>query len=552
MKRLFISSPIWLFLYYIFVISGISLSIPIQVIPDETTQLLNIYGMIQNTSLALPYESYYTVWVHLSLLPFTLLYWGVDYILQGLPNIYLFKQHVAINYMDVLPFLRSVSTLFFLISTWLVSRVVKNYWGEVAAFLFILFILTDLLLFINLHYSKHWIVDISWVFISIYLYCRYLKLGSIYLFLISVVAFSIGVYSSHPLIVAGMYPLYMLINSKPKLNTVFRDLSLFLIIFLLFLALSIYLGPGKIIGDIYNGWSTNQMGLKLFLVPKFTASLYDYNPLLTIIFSLSLILLLAKRKLHLFILFIPFLLYLLLISSFHYEPRYSLFLVISMSLVSAIVISKIKRVYIMNALAGLVVLVNVALLLSWHSIAVAKDTRIMTLEWLQKNTSSNSFVMYNTLGFNYHPITKGGINFINKNFPNAIGTRERLHLSLDLSGGINGIILRKIDEGGYKGPDLIRKLLDSGYDPILTNERFGENAQFNQPAPGVYYSILKNCSYSIEDVFLPYEKKPDNFEEYGDILYNFTNVIESLILFDRPGPIMTIYKFNIKQPETCS
>ncbi|SVD64935.1 uncharacterized protein METZ01_LOCUS417789, partial [marine metagenome] len=29
-------------LYYIFVISGVNLSIPIQVIPDETTQLLNI------------------------------------------------------------------------------------------------------------------------------------------------------------------------------------------------------------------------------------------------------------------------------------------------------------------------------------------------------------------------------------------------------------------------------------------------------------------------------------------------------------------------------
>jgi len=198
------------------------------------------------------------------------------------------------------------------------------------------------------------------------------------------------------------------------------------------------------------------------------------------------------------------------------------------------------------------VFVNIILLLSWHSIVTAKDTRIMTLEWLKENTSSKSFVIYNTLGFNYYPITKDGIRFIDKNFPNAIGTREKLHLSLNLPDGINGIILRKIEEGRYKGPKLIKLLLESGYEPILTNERFGLNAYFHQPAPSTYKMILNNCSYTIESTFIPYDEVPEKFEDYGDILYNFTSVIESLLLFDRPGPVMTIYRFNQMQPKTCS
>ena len=76
------------------------------------------------------------------------------------------------------------------------------------------------------------------------------------------------------------------------------------------------------------------------------------------------------------------------------------------------------------------------------------------------------------MGFNYHPLSINGINFLNDNFPNAIGTRERLHTSLNLSSGINGTILRKVDEGGYSGNELIAKLINNQYEPILINERF--------------------------------------------------------------------------------
>ena len=552
MIKFFNSVFICLSLYYIFVISGVNLSIPIQVIPDETAQLLNIYGMIQNQSLVLPYESYYTVWVHLSLLPFTIIYWTLEYIFQGMPDYVLFKKYVASNYMDVLPFLRAVSTLFFIISTWLVSRVVKNYWGFFASRLFILFVLADLLIFINLHYSKHWIIDISWVFISIYLYWRYLTSRNIYLLIGAIFTFCIGVYSSHPLVVAGLYPLYMLNSAKLNRNLVLRDLFVFFIIFLIFFATTIYFGSGKIIGEIVSGGSTGQMSIKPFLVPRFFSSLFDYNPLLLIIFLSSLIVGLIKRKLYL-LLSIPFFGYLLLISTFHYEPRYSLFLVISMALVSAISVSEIKLLKLRAVLISVFVLFNMFLLVSWHFIAIQKDTRTIALEWVLENSNEKSFVIYNTVGFNYFPLSTEGIEFIENNFPKAIGTREKLHLSLELNDGMHGLILRKIDEGGYDGHKFIASLINSGYEPILLNERYGFDAYFFQPSPSKYKQILKNCDYDIKAKILPYRGNqiPDDFEKFGDILYNFTSVFDSLRIFDRPGPILTIYQFQNKQPETC-
>ena len=552
MIKFFTSVFLCLFLYYIFVISGVTLSIPIQVIPDETAQLLNIYGMIQNQSLVLPYETYYTVWVHLSLLPFTIIYWTLEYIIQGMPDYVLFKKYVASNYMDVLPFLRAISTLFFVISTWLVSRVVKNYWGEFASRLFILFVLTDLLLFINLHYSKHWIIDISWVFISIYLYWRYLISRNFYLLIGAIFAFCVGVYSSHPLVIAGLYPLYMLNSAKLNRNLVLRDSFVFFIIFLIFFATTIYFGPGKIIGEIISGGSTGQMSIQPFLVPRFFSSLFDYNPLLLIIFLSSLIFGLIKRKLYL-LLSIPFFAYLLLISTFHYEPRYSLFLVISMALVSAISVSEIKLLKLRVVLISVFILFNMFLLFSWHFIAIQKDTRTIALEWVLENSNEKSFVIYNTVGFNYFPLSTEGIEFVDNNFPKAIGTREKLHLSLGLDDGIHGLILRKIDESGYDGHKFIASLINSGYEPILLNERYGFDAYFFQPAPSKYKQILQNCDYDIKAKILPYRGNqiPDDFERFGDILYNFTSVFDSLRIFDRPGPILTIYQFHNKQPETC-
>ena len=553
MLRLFKNPLFWLSLYFLIVLSGVSLSIPIQVIPDETAQLLNVYAIIQNKSLILPYETYYTVWVHLSLLPFTIIYWGVEYLIQGLPDVTSFSKYVASNYMDVLPFLRGSSALMFIVSTVLVSNVVRYYWSNLAARFFICFVLLDLLLFINLHYSKHWIIDISWVFLSIFLYWRYLITQKITIFCFAIIAFSLGVFSSHPLVIAGLYPLLMMINAKLSIKLFLRDLIIFLIIFFIFFFATIYFGAGKIIGQLVTGGSSDQVGFHLSLIPTFIKSLFDYNPLLTSIFFFTTVFAILRRKIILLLLTIPFIGYLLLIASFHYEPRYGLFLVVSMSLVSAIFVSQLRSNKAKYVLVMSVVLLNIYYLISWHLIAIEKDTRTIASEWVLENIDEKSFVIYNTVGFNYIPLARKGIEFVDNNFPNTIGTREKLHLSMNLDDGINGLILRRIDESNHKGNDFIGALIQNGFKPILLNERYGYDAYFFQPSPTAYNQILNSCEFFVRKKILPYRLNeiPKDFERYGDILYNFTSVFYALRVFSRPGPIMTIYEFNEVQPDSC-
>ena len=64
---------------------------------------------------------------------------------------------------------------------------------------------------------------------------------------------------------------------------------------------------------------------------------------------------------------------------------------------------------------------------------------------------------------------------------------------MELDDGMHGLILRKIDESGYDGHKFIASLINSGYEPILLNERYGFDAYFFQPSPSKYKQILQNC-----------------------------------------------------------
>ena len=552
-KILKLSSIIALFLYWLFVVAGINLSLPIVAIPDEIPQLLNVYGIIQHTSFKLPYESYYTVWLHYSLLPFTIIFWVFKYLLIGMPSFSDYKIYVASNYLDVLPFLRSVSALLFIVSAWLLSKVISDRWGKKIANLFMIFLFCNLLIFINLHYSKHWIIDFSWLFLSIFLYWSYLKNSRNSYLIFSVIAFCFSVLSSHPLVLGVFYHFYLFTANKKTKQDFFKDLGISLIIFLIFLLLTLWLGPGKILSEIIFGTLESQVqsGISLKVISDSLIALIDYNLPLTLLFVFSLGFMAIKKDKEIFFLLLPFAFYLILISTYQFESRYIIFLYMPMALISAIVISRIKKMFIYYFIVGSTIVFNLSLLMIWNLTITEKDTRIMALEWLKENTSNSSFVIYNTLGFNYEPFTDEGIQFIQDNFPNAVGTREKLHTSLDLPDGINGVVLRRIEEAKYEGPELIRTIIENGYEPILVNERFGINAKHYQSSEKSFNDILNRCKYKTHKSFLPFDNMPNDFEKYGDILYNFSNVIESLTIFDRPGPVVTLLMFDKEQPRSC-
>ncbi len=540
--------------YFLFLIDGIGFSMPVEAIPDESTQLLNVYAMIQQHTLKLPYESAYTIWVHLFLLPFTLLYWGVNYIYIGMPDIASFKVHVAANYVSIIPFLRVICSAFFLFSSLLLSQIVRAYFGLIASILFIVFIWSDLLVFINLHYSKHWTIDFAFLFLSLFLFHKYLcsiKKSSL-LLSFSAISFGFGVISSPPLIVFVPFHVMLLVTTDSSRINI-KDLFLVMIIGAVMFGLTLFLGPGLHLGRIFFGDYSGQLSFSWELFFRLINTLYDYNPSLSLLFVVSSLTFTIKKDFKSLLLLSPALLYLFVMSLFHYEPRYSLFVVFNVALFVSICFVKYFNInWIRNLAIVLALSVNAFYLYSWNEIITKTDTRVLARNWLIENVSTNDFIIYNSLSFNYLPMTNKSVDFLLNNFPNAVGSREKLQKKLHLPDGVNGVILRKINEGRYEGADFVARLIKSGFTPILLNERFGKNAHFSQPAGETYFNILENCKYIVEDVFLPYDYIPNNFEEYGDIVYNFTGVFDSLNLFTRPGPIMTVYRFDSKQPSTCS
>jgi len=539
-----------LFFYWLLINLGNSLSIPIQVFPDETSQLLNIYGMIHHKTLVLPYESYYNFWAHVFLFPFTVAYWGFEYIYRLFPDIVEFKKYVAINYSEVLPFLRSVSAAFFIYSTWKVSLVIEKIWNKNTSLTFLILVLSSFLVFVNLHNSKHWIIDIGMIFLSISYLHKYILEHRKIDYLLSVFLFGVSVFSTHPLFLAGVFHLSIYFKFYSRNPDKSFDLISSVFICVFFLITSYFFGPGKILGEFFYGHESSQLSLNFGQAELFLNSLFDYSPIHASVSLILIVFYLFSKNINKILILVPGLIYLILISSYHYEPRYGLFLIINLAIFLAVSLNDFKKIsrYIVIAIFA----VNAFFIFKWHTIITKEDTRFSAKQWIMENYQENDFIIYNSLGFNYLPMSKVGIEILKKQFPNSIGTRESLFLKFSPDKGYNSLILRKIDEANYKIEDVINFLTDEGYKPIIINERFGKDAYFSQPAPSQLKSMINNCSLSVTQQFLPYDKKPNDFESYGDILYNFNNVFNTLFTINKPGPIVKIFEVDISKEKPCN
>jgi len=524
---------------------GYDYSYPIEVNPDEVAQLKNIYAMIQSKSLFLQYSSSYSVWTHYIYIIPVILYWGVFYLFSNLNDIYELQFYILNNYYQVIPFLRLFTAILFIISLFFVREIIKNTLNIIQANLFFIFISLNLIIIINSHYAKHWIVDISLIFFSFYFYYKYnLNRKKAKFLIISLFLFSFAVLSSYPLVSSGVYFILIYYYFQKQHSQLIKDFFYFLFIFSFMFIYTSLAGFGHLANNI-------ELNFDIKILYKLLFFTFDYDPIVTLLFLSSLCYLIYSRNLKFLIAMIPYLSYLIFLSFFDAQPRYALFLVIDAAFIATFfsyyIYKKNKKMFFIMTI--IYATFNFLIAIQWLNIITNKDTRVLTKEWLSKNTTRNDFIIYNTFGFNYLPLTKESINIIKKLAPNTISTREELHLKYNLKDGLNGLILWKIDQNDSARKNIIniiKNLKDLEYNILIINERFGKIAKFDQPSKRSFKMLKDNFSLKELNKFEPYKNSPKNIEKIGDIIINFENVIQTMYYLKQPGPTVSIYKIEEK------
>ncbi len=535
----------FLFFIFLFFIINLNFSLPIEAIPDEVAQLKNIYAMINSKSLFLTYQSSYSVWTHYTYIIPTLIYWIFFYIFSDLLSINELKFYILNNYQDVLPFLRLYTAMVFLIGLYLIKIVIDNLLNKIQALLFLIFIGFNLLIVINVHYAKHWMMDYGLIFIALYLYYIYsINNNNKVILLFSFITFAIASFSTQLFIIYSFYFLLIDILLKKESKKIIFNILIFISILIIFFFITRYLGAGGVFEGKENKLSELLFSNNYFI--DIVYIFYDYNTIVFILFIMSLVFLAIKnRYFTILISLIPFLLMLVIVSVFsHFETRYAIPFMIESSFIATFFAYYLYQYYkkIFYVFIILYIFANSYLIINWLNIISNKDTRVLTREWILEQDMTNNFYIYNTLGFNYVALTKHSIDFIKSNFPKAIGTREEMHINYNLNDGKDGLILWKFDQAGYNIVELINKLKENGYKIIFINERHGKIALHYQPSPNSYETFVKSFNPTMIKEFLPYKKEPKDRELIGDVLYNFNYVWQTLNILERSGPVINIYE----------
>ena len=522
---------------------GADFAMPIEAIPDETAQLKNVYGMINSRSLFLQYPSSYSVWTHYSYIIPTLLYWGGQYLVGDFASLEAFKQYVLNHYQDVLPFLRGYTALIFFIGLVLIRRVLQAGLNTFQANTFVLLTGLHLLIVINVHYSKHWMMDFGLVLISLYLYWIALhnnrnlyKYGAFFLF-------SVAVLSTPLFITSGIYFVALGIRYLSRKRQVVNVVEFTLFFTALFFLTYTFLGVGGVVGSAE--------GLKLFAYNYLDDVLFvdfDYSPVSAVVFVLSVVYMGIMRNSTMLLLLSPYLFNLLILSCFdHFEVRYAIYNLVVGFLAATFFLHYLYRKWHKAALflLFLIISTNTLLVGKWLQLADSVDTRVKARSWLSDHVGQDTFIIYNTFGFNYLPLTQLSVRYMQANFPKAVGTRESLHLAHALDEGRNGMIMWKLTDAGYNIKNVIGAMRSAGYSVILVNERYGHvygKNTFWQPHVREFDLVMQGCESRVVKEILPYAKEPVDRERIGDVLYNFNYVWDTLWTLETSGPNITVFE----------
>ena len=543
MKLLFRDYYFYIFyiLSLVFFIYAFDLAYPIVVISDEVAQLDLVYKMIEQKSLKLNSYTPYSVWVHYPYILPTLLYWGVYYIFSDLSSIADLKLYILNNYYNVVYFLRIFTALLFFFSLVLVRRMLEALLNKFQANIFFIFMSFNLIVVINTHYAKHWVLDMALIFYAFYFYYIAILKNNNFIKYFSYFLFSFAVLATYPLILSGVYFLFIgAYFYKNKYILYFKDIFSFLLVFLMMIFYSFYAGTGSHVSS-----GIKSLYFKFGELTKLLYYSFSFDPFVNILFILSIFLLIYKKNYKVLLILIPYLGYSIFISFFHSEVRYSLFLVIESSLIATFFAYYLYKRYksLSYVLFIIYIIYNGYLIYAWLKIVSKKDTRVQTREWILKwgEEEKRDFIIYNTFSFNYVALNSEGIRFMDKNFPRYSSEREKYHIRYKLEDGVNGILLWKYVQAGYDIEDLIKKLLESNYNIIFINERFYDI--YTQSNELEYTKFLEEYEPYLVKEISPYKEGADK-EKIGDIFINFSNVFYSLSNLKTSGPLIKIYKLE--------
>jgi hypothetical protein len=535
-----------IFIYILFVFNY-DFGYPVEVIPDETSQLKMVYDMLQHKSLYLNYSSSYSVWVGYILLPFTMVYWGVFYLFSDLNNIPELQKYVLENYFQVIPYLRLyIATLFF-VSLLLIRKMAKDIVGCSYANLLFLFISTNLIVIIGTHEVKHWVSSLSLVFISLYLYHAAFKNNKPYFKISSYFLMCWGLISTSALAVFLIFyfPIFYHYNKRNK-DLVF-DMAGFVFIAIMMVSYTYAIASGGLYFDGSIKLDTD----RIWIYKYFLYYLWDYNMVLFVFGIFSIAWTLVEKKYAILSLFlIPLIFFLIAISMHGYiQPRYTLPIVVLFSFIAAFWFDSVSRKHrkISNYLLVLYLALSLSSIFWWLHIIGKDDTRVQARNWMVENVSQNSdFVIYNTWGFNYLPLTKKSIQLMDGKFKGVNSTREKLHVKYDLTDGYHGVILWKYIQSGHKLEDLIAFLKENKFQVFLVDEHFGNPkklANFGHPNKLQMEGIEDSLNGKGVKKFSSYRTKMNSIDNtVGDILIQFKNPFYTFGKIARTGPEITIYK----------
>jgi len=550
-----------LLLAFLLNICGIFYAYPLlHLVGDETAIMGAALKMINNFSLRPVFTEYYylapAVYVYL---PFYLIYFAAFFILGRVRNIAELRRLIILDYACfkmLLPLARFISVLAGCLSVYLVYKISKTLFKDSegislwAAF----FTATSLLLVQLSHFSRIWIIQVlaiilGFYYLSLVLIKRKSNLSS-YLIMGFLIALSFGINAvGGVLYLCFLFIHYQLNKGKKFINIFIKNKKFWFTNLVIFLSVSFiyFLHPAAFYR--YFGYFAKKIFISQYASQSVWSSLLgsvgfishlkvllEYEPLLMLLFIISLIILFIKERKIFYFLGLFILPYYLIPGPLlrWNDPRYISPVIPFLAIVSAYGLCYFTQRISSNGIKRtLLIIISVLFLFMpvyWNIALLKPNTYVLTKQWIENNLDSGEGIINYGLS-NILNENKQTIINISKYVPEIMSARRNYLLN--------------IDEKNYPQPN---------YHIVYTPERmpqdFWVKNKFNyliihwwtnEERENLKKKIVQ-LNYGLELVqqFYPNE----SFIDLTDLANNMRRPLQLLTNIKYTGPYIEIYKIS--------